>query len=151
MTAYLTRRESETLRSATRILHKQLKTRPVFTSPPLLKQYLATSMAGLEHEEFHILMLDAQHKLIEHVPLFRGTLTQTSVYPREVVKLCLKHNAAAAVLVHNHPSGCTEPSRADELLTQTLKSSLNLIDVRVLDHLVVAGPSAISFAERGLI
>jgi len=96
-------------------------------------------------------MLDAQHALIEYVELFRGTVSQTSVYPREVVKESLTRNAASVILVHNHPSGIAEPSRADEHLTQTLKSALNLVDVRVLDHLIVAGPSVLSFAERGLI
>jgi DNA repair protein RadC len=96
-------------------------------------------------------MLDAQHALIEYVELFRGTVSQTSVYPREVVKECLARNAAAVVLVHNHPSGVAEPSRADEHLTQTLKRALDLVDVRVLDHLIVAGTDVLSFAERGLI
>ncbi|RYH45827.1 MAG: DNA repair protein, partial [Alcaligenaceae bacterium] len=97
------------------------------------------------------LMLDAQNRLIEYVELFRGTVSQASVYPREVVKELLARNAAALVLVHNHPSGVAEPSRADEHLTQTLKAALALADVRVLDHLIVAGSNVLSFAERGLL
>jgi DNA repair protein RadC len=108
-------------------------------------------MAGLPHEEFAVLFLDAQHRLIEMRTLFRGTLAQTSVYPREVVKAALACNAGAVVLAHNHPSGLAEPSRADELLTQSLKSALQLVDVRVLDHLVVGQGQVVSFAERGLI
>ena len=100
---------------------------------------------------FLVLYLDAQHRLIEAEELFRGTLTQTSVYPREVVKGALARNAAALAVAHNHPSGEAEPSRADEMLTQTLKSALSLVDVRVIDHFVVAGDRVISFAERGLI
>jgi len=97
------------------------------------------------------LYLDAQNRLLTAEELFRGTLTQTSVYPREVVKHALKHNAAALILAHNHPSGVAEPSRADELLTASLKQSLALVDVRVLDHLIVAGNATVSFAERGLV
>jgi len=100
---------------------------------------------------FAVLMLDAQNRLIEYVELFRGTVSQASVYPREVVKESLARNAAALVLVHNHPSGVAEPSRADEHLTQTLKAALALVDVRVLDHLIVAGSDVLSFAERGLL
>jgi DNA repair protein RadC len=98
-----------------------------------------------------VLLLDAQNRLIDYVELFRGTLTQTSVYPREVVKLALQHNAAALIFAHNHPSGVTEPSQADEALTRTLKQALALVDVRVLDHFIVGGGDALSFAERGLL
>ena len=97
------------------------------------------------------LLLDSQHRLIEYAELFRGTLSQTSVYPREVVKIGLLRNAAAMIFAHNHPSGVPEPSRADELLTQTLKQALALVEVRVLDHFIVAGDQLTSFAERGLI
>ena len=100
---------------------------------------------------FIVLLLDAQNRLIEAHELFRGTLSQTSVYPREVVKATLARNAAAVMFAHNHPSGVAEPSRADELLTQSLKQALALVDVRVLDHFVVAGTRTVSFAERGLI
>jgi DNA repair protein RadC len=109
------------------------------------------ALARLEHEVFMALFLDAQNRVIAAEELFRGTLTQTSVYPREVVKRALVHNAAAVILAHNHPSGVAEPSRADEFLTQTLRQSLSLVDARVLDHFIVAGNGVVSFAERGLL
>jgi DNA repair protein RadC len=136
---------------ARRSLARQLREAAVFHSPDNVRSYLQLHMAGLPHEEFAVLLLDAQHRLITMKTLFRGTLTQTSVYPREVVKAALACNAAAVVLAHNHPSGTAEPSRADELLTQALKSALNLIDVRVLDHLVIGHGQVVSFAERGLL
>jgi DNA repair protein RadC len=136
---------------ARRGMHAQLRESPVFTSPQVVKDYLQMQIGSLPHEVFCVLFLDAQHRLLACEELFRGTLTQTSVYPREVVKQCLAHNAAAVVLAHNHPSGVLEPSRADELLTQSLKSSLNLVDVRVLDHFVVSRFGVMSFAERGLL
>ena len=108
-------------------------------------------LAALEHEVFVGLFLDSQHRLIADRELFRGTLAQTSVYPREVVKSALALNAAAVIFAHNHPSGVAEPSRADELLTQSLKAALQLVDVRTLDHFVVAGAHVVSFAERGLL
>lgn len=108
-------------------------------------------MAGLEHEVFAVLFLDAQNRLIRYEELFRGTLTQTSVYPREVLKAALACNAAGVILAHNHPSGFPEPSRADVAITTTLQQALALIDVRVLDHLVVATSGVVSLAERGLI
>ena len=116
---------------------------------PCLKEL--PTLAKLEHEVFVALYLDAQNKLITTEELFRGTLTQTSVYPREVVKRTLKHNAAAVIFAHNHPSGIAEPSRADEMLTSTLRQALSLVDVKVLDHLIVAGSATVSFAERGLL
>ncbi len=136
---------------ARRSLARQLQEQPVFESPQRVRQYLQLHMSGLPHEEFAVLFLDAQHRLISMDTLFRGTLTQTSVYPREVVKAALARNAAAVVLAHNHPSGAAEPSRADELLTQALKQALALVDVRVLDHLVVGQGHVVSFSERGLL
>jgi DNA repair protein RadC len=136
---------------ARRGLQGELRTQPVFNSPQMVKDYVQLRLGALPHEVFAVLFLDAQHRLIVCEELFRGTLTQTSVYPREVVKRSLELNAASVILAHNHPSGTLEPSRADELLTQTLRSSLQLIDVRVLDHLVVAHTGAMSFAERGLL
>ena len=124
---------------------------PVMASPQVVKDWLCMYCAGLEHEVFLVLYLNAQHGLIEAEEMFRGTLTQTSVYPREVVKSALAHNAASVLLAHNHPSGQLSPSRADELLTQTLKSSLMMVDVRVLDHFVVGGDRVLSFAEQGLL
>ena len=118
------------------------------TAPgPLLR----LAIAGREHEVFVCLWLDAQHRVIASEELFRGTLTQTSVYPREVVKAGLRDNAAAVIFAHNHPSGAAQPSRADELLTRNLKDALALVDVKVLDHFIVAGRQTLSFAERGLL
>ncbi len=134
-----------------RDLQAQMRSGPVMDSPQVLRDWLRLYCAGLEHEVFIVLYLTAHNSLIEAVQLFRGTLTQTSVYPREVVKGALARNAAAVVVAHNHPSGEPDPSRADEFLTQSLKSALNLVDVRVLDHFVVAGDRSISFAERGLL
>ena len=134
-----------------RDLREQMSNSPVMSSPQVLRDWLRLHCAGLQHEVFLVLYLDAHHRLIEAEELFRGTLTQTSVYPREVVKGALTRNAAALALAHNHPSGEAEPSRADELLTQTLKSALNLVDVRIIDHFIVAGDKVVSFAELGLI
>ena len=134
-----------------RDLHAQMQAGPVMESPQVLRDWLRLYCAGLEHEVFIVVYLDARHRLIDAVELFRGTLTQTSVYPREVVKGALTRNAAAVALAHNHPSGVAEPSRADEFLTQNLRAALGLVDVRVLDHFVVAGDSVLSFAERGLL
>jgi DNA repair protein RadC len=134
-----------------RVLAERLKEQPVFESPEAVKHYLQLHLASRPHEVFAALFLDARHRLIAFDELFRGTLTQTSVYPREVVTCALNHHAAAVVLAHNHPSGCTEPSRADESLTQTLKSALALVDVRVLDHMIVGRGHTLSMAERGLV
>ncbi|MBU3721258.1 MAG: DNA repair protein RadC [Burkholderiaceae bacterium] len=138
---------------ALRILDARMRAGPVMDSPRVVKDYLrlhfaAASAAG--REEFAVMFLAQDNRLIEAKTLFRGTLAQTSVYPREVVKEALTLNAAAVVLAHNHPSGGAEPSRADEYLTQALKSALQLVDVRVLDHVVV-GDTCVSFAERGLL
>ncbi|MDO9235742.1 MAG: DNA repair protein RadC [Aquabacterium sp.] len=136
---------------ARRSLVGDMTMQALLNSPQMVKDYLQMRLGSLPHEVFAVLFLDAQHKLIACEELFRGTLTQTSVYPREVIKRTLELNAASVILAHNHPSGLLEPSRADELLTQTLKSSLQLVDVRVLDHLVVSRYGALSFAERGLL
>lgn len=149
--AYWPAAADEVLQAAQSLLWQQMKGREVLSSPQTVRDFLRVRLGGLEHEVFAVLMLDAQHALIAYVELFRGTVSQTSVYPREVVKESLARNAAAVVLVHNHPSGVAEPSRADEHLTQTLKSALDLVDVRVLDHLIIAGPNVLSFVERGLI
>ncbi|MEN9418504.1 MAG: repair protein RadC [Pseudomonadota bacterium] len=136
---------------ARRALAEPLRTAPVFTAPAQVRHYLMLELGALPHEVFAVLFLDSQHRLIALRTLFRGTLAQTSVYPREVVKEALACNAGAVVLAHNHPSGTAEPSRADEFLTQTLKSALALVDVRVLDHIVVGRGQSVSFAERGLL
>ncbi len=136
---------------ARRTLAREVAARPVFDSPQRVMDYLRLQLGHLGHEVFAVLFLDAQHHLIELEEMFRGTLTQTSVYPREVVRRALAHNAAAVILAHNHPSGHAEPSRADEFLTQTLKAALQLVDVRVLDHFVVGHSAVVSFAQRGLL
>ena len=120
-------------------------------SPSVVRDYSRMKLQALPHEVFVALFLDAQNRVIGSEELFRGTLTQTSVYPREVVKRALHHNAGAVIFAHNHPSGVAEPSHADETLTQALKQSLALVDVRVLDHFIVAGSGVLSFAERGLL
>jgi DNA repair protein RadC len=134
-----------------RAMAEQLKEREVFSSPGAVKHFLQLHLAAKDHEVFAALFLDAQNRLLAMEELFRGTLTQTSVYPREVVLRALKLGAAAVVLAHNHPSGTVQPSRADEALTQTLKAALALIDVRVLDHVIVAPGQALSMAEKGLV
>lgn len=125
--------------------------RDALSSPEAVRDYLRLTMAPLPYEAFLVIFLDSQNRLLAAQELFRGTLAQTSVYPREVVKAALEHNAAAVILAHNHPSGVAEPSRADELLTQALKQALALVDVRTLDHFIVAGARVVSFAERGLL
>lgn len=139
------------LELARRALAERLKERAVFDSPDAVGQYLQLHIASRPYEVFAALFLDAQHRLIAMEELFRGTLTQTSVYPREIVIRALHHHAAAVVLAHNHPSGSVEPSRADESLTQTLKAALALVDVRVLDHVIVAAGRTLSMAGRGLV
>jgi DNA repair protein RadC len=139
------------LELARRAMAEQLKERAAFDSPQAVKHYLQLHLGAKKHEVFAVLFLDAQHRLLALEELFRGTLTQTSVYPREVVLRALHHHAAAVVLAHNHPSGTAEPSRADEALTQTLKAALSLIDVRVLDHIIVGTGQTLSLAERGLL
>jgi len=134
-----------------RALAEELSHGVTLTSPEAVRDWLRLSIAGLPHETFVVLFLDSQHRMLAADELFRGTLAQTSVYPREVVKAALAHNAAAVILAHNHPSGVAEPSRADELLTQALKQALALVDIRTLDHFVVAGNHVVSFAERGLL
>jgi DNA repair protein RadC len=135
-----------------RMLNGTLAMRDCMTDPAAVRELLRMRLADLPHEVFLVMLLDGQNHLIDCVELFRGTLTQTAVYPREVVKLALASNAAAVIFAHNHPSGIAEPSQADEVLTQNLKQALALVDIRVLDHFIVAGGSSpLSFAERGLL
>lgn len=147
------RRGDAIIRRALAVLDSRLhEPGALLTTPSACRDLLKLHLTGLEHEVFAALFLDAQNRLIEYRELFRGTLTQTSVYPREVVKEALTLNAAAVILAHNHPSGCAEPSRADEMLTQSLKQALALVDVKILDHFIVSGAtSPLSFAERGLL
>jgi len=142
---------SAVIELARRSLQQRLADRPAVDSPGAVRDYLRLQLGAREHEVFAVLFLDAQHRLLQFDEMFRGTLTQTSVYPREVVRRALALNAAAVILAHNHPSGVAEPSRADEFLTQSLKAALQLVDVRVLDHMVVARGGVVSFAERGLL
>jgi DNA repair protein RadC len=139
------------LEIARRCLAEGLNAGPALAAPAAVRDFLRLSLGGRPHEVFVALFLDAQHRVLRVEELFRGTLTQTSVYPREVVKAALAANAAAVIVAHNHPSGVAQPSRADELLTRQLKDALALVDVKLLDHFVIAADHALSFAERGLI
>ena len=139
------------LELARRALTAQLKQQTLFDAPHAVRDYLQLQLGSRPHEIFAVMFLDSQHRLIVLEELFRGTLTQTSVYPREVVVRALALNAASVVLAHNHPSGTAQPSRADEALTQTLRAALGLVDVRVLDHFVVTSTETVSMAERGLL
>lgn len=134
-----------------RALAEEMQLRDVLGSPQQVRDYLRLKLGSLEREVFVVLFLDAQNRVLTQEELFCGTLTQTSVYPREVVKRALHHNAGSVIFAHNHPSGVAEQSRADELLTAALKQALALVDVRVLDHFIVAGNTTLSFAERGLL
>jgi DNA repair protein RadC len=136
---------------ARRSIQEEMKSGTALTSPGAVRDYLRLTLAALPHEVFMCIWLDAQHRAIRFDEAFRGTLTQTSVYPREIVKAALATNAAAVIFAHNHPSGVAQPSQADELLTRSLREALGLVDVKVLDHFVIAGNQAISFAERGLL
>lgn len=154
--SFLHRLDTRTRRAIERAA-KLLEESPIYrveamNSPLAVRTYLKMKLAGLEHEEFHVIWLDAQNRLIAFDRMFSGTLTQTSVYPREVLKAAMRHNAAACILAHNHPSGVPEPSQADEMLTRTLNETLSMVDVKILDHFIVAGNSTpLSFAERGLL
>lgn len=134
-----------------RALSEQLKEKDILASPQAVRDYLCLKLGALNREVFLVLFLDPQNRVIASEEMFSGSLTQTSVYPREVVKRALHHNAAAVIFAHNHPNGIAQQSRADELITSALKQALALIDVRVLDHFIVAGNVVMSFAERGLL
>lgn len=145
-------RDDQIIAQAMLILEQRMRYNAIhLSSPTAVKQHLVLRMADLGHEEFHVLFLDAQNRLIAAEAMFRGTLTQTSVFPREVVKAALRHNAAGVIFAHNHPSGSVEPSAADRMLTSTLQDALRIVDVRVHDHIIIGGTSSLSFAERGLI
>lgn len=142
---------AEVLQAALQVLTAQLRGTAMLDSPLAVQDFLRIKLGTLEHEVFAVIHLDAQYRVIEYVEMFRGTVSQSSVYPREVVKESLARNSAALILVHNHPSGVATPSKADQALTQMLKKALALVDVQVIDHLIVAGPTILSFAERGLL
>jgi len=143
--------EGEILTAAPALLARRVRRGRPLSSPRHTRDYLRLALAPLDHEVFAILFLDNRHRVIEFVPLFRGTVDGASVHPREVVKEALARNAAAVILAHNHPSGIAEPSSADELITTRIRDALSLVDIRVLDHFVVTGDAIVSFAERGLI
>ena len=139
------------LEMSRRALKEELQRGDALNSPRAVRDYLQLLLGARQQEVFLVLFLDTQHRVIASEELFHGTLSQTSVYPREVVKRALAHNAAAVILAHNHPSGVAEPSQSDQLLTDALKQALNLVDVRVLDHFIVGTGKILSFAERGLM
>ncbi|OMH28089.1 RadC family protein [Motiliproteus sp. MSK22-1] len=143
--------EKTTLEKAAKIIESKILTHDVFSSPEDVTRYCEFNLLHYEHEVFFVLFLNNQHCLIESVNMFRGTIDGASVYPREVAKEALFQNAAAVIFAHNHPSGNPEPSRADISLTKQLLEALNLLDIRVLDHIVVGSQGSISFAQRGLL
>jgi DNA repair protein RadC len=143
--------EDEVIAAALRILERRVRGGACLASPQAVREYLRLRLGTREREVFMAVWLDAQHRVIATEELFAGTLTQTSVYPREVVKAALRHNAGAVLFCHNHPSGVAEPSQADQLLTETLRRALDLVDVKVLDHFIVTCGAAMSFSERGLL
>jgi DNA repair protein RadC len=134
-----------------RALNEKMQVKDMLSSPQQVRDFLCLKLGSLSREVFVVLFLDAQNRMIMSEEMFSGTLTQTSVYPREVVKKALHHNAASVIFAHNHPSGIAQPSQADELITKQLKQALALVDVRVLDHFIVAGNTTFSFVERGLL
>jgi DNA repair protein RadC len=142
---------TEIIAAARRAMTRRVRRGAAMDSPRAVREFLAIKLGTLEHELFAVLLLDNRHRLIDYIELFRGTIDGASVHPREVVKLALARNAAALVLAHPHPSGTAEPSHADELITRRLREALALVDIRVLDHIIVAGGEAMSFAERGLL
>jgi DNA repair protein RadC len=148
---YLLATAEQILEAARQAIERKMQRGTAFNSPAAVKEYLRAKLAGFEHEVFAVLFMDTQHRLIEYAEMFRGTIDGASVYPRELVKEALRLNAAAVIVSHNHPSGNPEPSAADRALTSQIKQALGLVDVRVLDHVIVAGTDTTSFAERGLI
>jgi len=148
---YLPASVDQILEAARQAIELKMQRGAEFTSPVLVKEYLRNKLASFEHEVFAVLFLDTRHRLIEYREMFHGTINSASVYPREVVKEALRLNAAAVILAHNHPSGNAEPSNADKMLTQRLNDALALVAVRTLDHVIVAGNTTVSFAERSLI
>jgi DNA repair protein RadC len=139
------------LTAARQVLASRVRRGALLTSPQRVREYLTVKLGALDHEVFGLVLADTRHRVIEYVELFRGTIDGASVHPREVVKLAIEKQAAAVILVHNHPSQVGEPSHADEAITRRLREALALVDVRILDHLIVAGPDVLSFAERGLL
>ena len=141
----------EVLLAAQRVLAGRVRGTNVLSSPAVVRDFLRARLGALPHEVFAVIHLNAEHAVLDYVEMFRGTVTQTSVYPRELVKDAIRLGSVAVLLVHNHPTQQTTPSRADEALTSTIKNVMGLIDVRVLDHLIVGGSEILSFSEKGLI
>jgi len=148
---YLPASADDILEAARQVIDQKMQRGAELTSPAAVKKYLRIKLAGFEHEVFAVLFMDTRHRLIEYREMFRGTIDGASVYPRELVKEALRCNAAAVIVSHNHLSGNPEPSAADRTLTERLKQALGLVDVRVLDHVIVAGSSTTSFSGRGLL
>ena len=148
---YVAASTQELVEAAKTAMNRRFRRGAALTSPKAVRDFLAMRLGALEHEVFGVLLLDTRHRLIEFVELFRGTIDGASVHPREVVKLALEKNAAALICVHPHPSGVCEPSRADEAITTRLRDALALVDIRVLDHIIIAGGEAVSLAERGVL
>jgi DNA repair protein RadC len=143
--------DEEVIAHALAILRLRMRRGDALTSPTAVRQFLALSIGERDREVFVVLFLDAQHRVIAHEEMFLGTLQSTTVTPREIARAAMKHNAGSVILAHNHPSGVAEPSASDQLLTDSIKAALALVDVRVLDHVLVGGSSVLSFAERGLL
>jgi DNA repair protein RadC len=143
--------DDEIIACALKVLERRARYGANLSAPKLAREYFKLKLAGLDHEVFCAAWLDSQNRVLEFQEVSRGTLSQTSVYPREVVKAGLKYHAASVIFCHNHPSGLAEPSNADVTLTSVLKDALKLVDIQLLDHLVVAGANSMSFAERGLL
>jgi len=141
----------EIVLAAKQALSSRLRRGTSLSNPALVRDFLAVKLGALEYEVFVVVLLDTRHRLIEVIELFRGTIDSANVHPREVVKLALSRNAAAVILCHPHPSGVAEASRADEHITRRLIAALALVDIRVLDHLIIAGGEIVSLAERGLL
>ena len=139
------------IEAARQAVDQKLQRGASFSSPDVVKEYLSAKLAGYDHEVFAVLFLDSQHRLIEYAEMFHGTIDSMAVYPREVLKEALRLNAAAVIISHNHPSGTPEPSAADRTFTKRLKEALALVDVRTLDHIIVAGSTTTSFAEQGML
>ena len=148
---YLLATAEQILDAARQAIERKMQRGTSFTSPAAVKEYLCAKLAGFEHEVFAVLFLDTRHRLIDYVEMFRGTIDAAEVHPREVVKQALRLNAAAVIVSHNHPSGNSEPSAADKAMTSQLRQALALVDIRTLDHVIVAGTRTTSFAERGLL
>ena len=148
---YLPASADQILDAARRVIDQKMRRGAEFSSPETVKEYLRTKLAGFDHEVFAVLFLDARHRLIEYVEMFRGTIDGAEVHPREVVRRALGHNAAAVIIGHNHPSGCSDPSAADRAVTARLKQALALVEIRLLDHFVVGDGEPVSMAARGLV